>query len=1000
MISSQHGRRVFVLQVAGLPIRYMSHDLDLSASNLAQNIATGIAYQNVTGLASVGALSGSVDPAGGIASYQGVSVTLASRGARGDSADPHVVFGRCGARSQVARAKLTSGITYAQDPAILAYVDRSLVGLITAPALVHIGAETFRCALVNTGTLVLSQRAVGGSQRQAHEIALGGTNKPEVTAEITTFRGRRASLWAAHQYPDGGLSDFVQVVNGFIDNSPQVEEAGEVSFSVLPFVSLAASSSAVTSTSTALLQGFHYFSNVKNQLEWAWSIDSAFPIRIVSVSVSGTVTTLTTDTDIEGIVSRVFDLTRPSLADGFSRAHPRFPTFTISIIGDSFEPLGIVGNTITLDNSIYDFNFFASPLYWTLRFATYPEIKRVTLGLNELKEYPQCINDALTANVPTSSQGVLGAWARWALNGKNISTTPVEDLSPFNVSLLMWSGRSALIDSSYNEARFWTDQSVYTALQDRYRFAYPIESTDGAVVDPSRPGPQQLKVYELESRGRTTGSSFNLGAVALAWYALTEKVILVEGSLGLPNADIGEEFSVEVQFHDRLSGDSHRQWLIVTHQTEAVFNGDAVGYLLHLKVGQNLDQVRSFGDWEGQERCQISIAVRYLYLRPGELLLRLIESGGGGQKNGTYDQFRIGLGVSSSNVDEASFLAYDSTSLFTLSGSLPSEDANLHDVIEGLLRMMGCALVMARDPSSGLSKVTLQPIGAENARLLTATINESDWIADPPPRWSTVEDIVTQVTFHYEWDEQEKKYTASRSFVNQEAINRYGGELKKIDIEVQGLTAQMVGGGAGNSFGFFLPCVSRLFNTLSNPAREWVGGIGTGASMSIDVGSYVGVTSKHLKGYDDGFGVTNGIGFVKAIHQDLMGEGCQLEMIALGLRPVCWNASARVTAIPSSSSVTIASAQFSDDDASYFAAGDVVDYLPQADEDNAITGLTILSVVGQTITFTTNHGISASGGTLEPTTYASASATHKADAFLASNDALPVLGSDSAQEYA
>ena len=131
-----------------------------------------------------------------------------------------------------------------------------------------------------------------------------------------------------------------------------------------------------------------------------------------------------------------------------------------------------------------------------------------------------------------------------------------------------------------------------------------------------------------------------------------------------------------------------------------------------------------------------------------------------------------------------------------------------------------------------------------------------------------------------------------------------------------------------------------------------------------------------------------------------MGEGCQLEMMALGLRPVCWNATARVTATPTSSSVTIAAAQFSQDDAIYFAAGDVVDYLPEGNEDGALTGLTILSVVGQTITFTANHGISASGGTLEPTTYASASATHKADAFMASNDALPVLGSDSAQEYA
>ena len=107
MIDSQHGRRVFVLQIAGLKTRYMSHDLDLSGTNLDQNIVTGIPYENVTGLVSVGALTGSIDPAGGIASYQGVSVTLASRGARGSSTDPHVVFGRCGARSQVVRAKLT-----------------------------------------------------------------------------------------------------------------------------------------------------------------------------------------------------------------------------------------------------------------------------------------------------------------------------------------------------------------------------------------------------------------------------------------------------------------------------------------------------------------------------------------------------------------------------------------------------------------------------------------------------------------------------------------------------------------------------------------------------------------------------------------------------------------------------------------------------------------------------------------------------------------------------
>jgi hypothetical protein len=80
--------------------------------------------------------------------------------------------------------------------------------------------------------------------------------------------------------------------------------------------------------------------------------------------------------------------------------------------------------------------------------------------------------------------------------------------------------------------------------------------------------------------------------------------------------------------------------------------------------------------------------------------------------------------------------------------------------------------------------------------------------------------------------------------------------------------------------------------------------------------------------------------------------------------------------------------------------------LPEGDEDNAITGLghTGESFFDQIITrefFTSAHGITSAGGTIEPTIYTSASASHKADAYLASNTSPPVLGSSTeAQEYA
>jgi len=1001
MISSQHGRRVFVLQVAGLRVRYMSHDLDLSGSNLDQNIATGVSYQNVTGLVSVGSFSGSIDPAGGIASYQGVSVTLASRGARGASTDPHVVFGRCGSRSSVTRAKLTQSIKYETNAPILANVDRDLRGQIITPSIVHIGAESFRCSGVTSNKLLIGARAVGGSQRQAHAITLGGTNSPEVTTEITTFRGRRCSLFAAHQYPDGGLSDFVQVVNGFIDNTPQVEEASEVSFSILPLVALASSASAAIGVTTNLLHDYHYFSTTGNHLEWAWRlIGTSRQARITSIDTAVTPNVAYLDVDIAQEINRLFDI---SLPHGDSGVHPRFPRLGIIGFNRSFLPISVTSNAPSPGCSI-QFDSASTNLYMGdyLEIRPQVEIKRIKIAEETLVQWTQAINSQLQLTLSTT-QGVDGQWGRWALDGSDVVAVQNADPTPFSTQMLMWSAREKVEPI---DGRYWTAAAGYPALDDYMRLNYPIQLTEQATLDigragaSNRNGTQVLLESTLGRTGRTRSSRIPLGGVALAWYQVVEPLILVEGSIGLPSAPDGNDYDVEVKYFNRVAGEMQKQWFKATHETTASFQGDAIGVYIHLSRNVYLNDNNSFGDWQGQERCLISRGARYDQIRPGELLLRLLESGGGFEVNGDYDLFPIGLGIPSSEIDEASFIAYDSTALFNLSGDLSSEGTDLEEQISGVLKMMGCALIMHRDETTGSSLLRLQPLGAENRRFLDATITEADWIADPPPRWSIFEDIVTQVVYQFDWDEVEEKYRASRTFTNQEAVNRYGGELKKIGISVRGLRLRDIGEGAGDSFGFFLPTSARLFNLFSNPAREWVGNIGTGASMFLDVGSYVDVTSKHLKGYDDSFGVTNGIGFVKAIHQDLMGEGCQLEMISLGISPVCWNASALVTATPTSSSVTIASAQFSEDDASYFAAGDVVDYLPEGNEDGALTGLTILSVVGQTITFTTNHGISASGGTLEPTTYASASATHKADAFMASNDALPVLGSDSAQEYA
>jgi hypothetical protein len=260
-ITDDRAKRVFVLEVAGLPTRFTSHPVDPSTSNMDSEIADGISYVNRASIVDVGAFSGSIDPSGGIAQYSSLSVTLASDRARGDEHDPAVIFGRCGARSSdVFHAQLVGSVPYEDDTGIIRIaVDAR--GQLTYPCMMHMGAESFLISSLSqtTGrTFSFSARAVGGSQRQDHRQSDWGSNVPEISSAITTFRGRRARLWIGQQYAGGGFSDFVEVINGFIESSPIVEQGGEVTISLLPLSALIDNTIADKARrSTKLVQNFH-----------------------------------------------------------------------------------------------------------------------------------------------------------------------------------------------------------------------------------------------------------------------------------------------------------------------------------------------------------------------------------------------------------------------------------------------------------------------------------------------------------------------------------------------------------------------------------------------------------------------------------------------------------------------------------------------------------------------------------------------------------------------
>jgi len=1003
-ITLDQGRRVFALEIAGLEYRY--HSINPPAStNLNANLTTGFPYTDIEAIVAVGAFNSEIDPSGGVAQYSALSIELSIL-KDGLSSDPGIVFGRVGKRSEgVNRANLEESITFDSLPQTI-NIDKDLTS-ITAPALMHIGSETFKVSAFTSASMTISERAIADTPYQSHVLSLQGTSVPIVEDKITIFRGRRCKLFVASQDSDGNVGDYSCIINGFIESSPYVENGDTVSLSVIPLTALLDTKLTDSKEgSTFLLQNYHYYSNINsNVFEYgsAWNRRFAFKIWDVTVQ-SPTVSRCQITNGIS--LADVFDKDLPNgTEDNVTMFHPRFPLLQHEDAVLYPIAYGFSSNVqyIDVDHSIpgsAQYPQLAAIVAGDGRWRIKPrgEIKRYQLGSNEVKRWPDVINEILDSDGPSSHTGIDGANHLIRINNQFLIASSLADQRPGHEGQVhLWYSSMWPVTSPKYDYAYWPSEEIEIRgrLSNERRVFYPLDYwMDGS--KPNYAGESSLvKVVELPE-GKTTSTSIPV-KIAKAYKQANERFILVEDSLGLPSSfTAGVTFGIEVETFDYYEERQKVLTFEATHQSQVTFDSVNVGYLIHLSSNRENALNGHFGDWGSEERTVVKRGLLSFYVTPGEFMLKLLQSGGGGN-NGSYDDLGVGLSIHQDNIDVDSFLRNGSATVAALQRGFSVDDFDPRDFFDSLLRMLGCILIMKRS-SAGIPKITLQPIGTETEDLVSQIISAGDFLADPPPTWSIYEDIVTQVAVEYNWNNDNNEFLNTIIFNNQEAINRYGGEKSKISIELYGVQTEDIGEGTGDPYNYFLPVASRIFNIMSNPMRLWTGSIGTGKSIFLEVGSYVKVTSPHLKSFDDSYGVTNEIGMVRSISQELMSEGCDLEIIKTGIVVVNWNSTMKVTASPTTTTLTVSTNTFSDDDTAFFAAGDVVDFLPFGDEDNAITGLTIQSIAGSTVTFTAAHGVSTLG-TLEPTVYTSASADHKQDAYLAS--AAGVLGSsDDAQEYA
>ena len=593
-------------------------------------------------------------------------------------------------------------------------------------------------------------------------------------------------------------------------------------------------------------------------------------------------------------------------------------------------------------------------------------------------------------------------------------------------SIIFYSSKRALKRFEYMHGvntpmTIWNDTSIgMYQTENLERLWYPLDVWSEDLPFPQDPLIQEGTLFHNRAEffeefaapvSENQSQEQPINGIAKAYYQNGESRILVKDNLGLPTSPTdGVSYDIEVSYYDRNRDQEAFQTFPVTHQSTATYSSTDIGFFLHIQEPFVSSIRRSFGDWEGYEPTKIYLTTRINFQTPGQAILQILQSGGGDSINGDYDKSSIGLNIDEAEIDVQSFLQYESIPNLMINLDLRGEGSDLRSALTPLLQAMGAVLVMRRN-RDGRSKIALQPLGMDQTSAAAITIAQGDWLTDDPPTWDTYEDIVSQVEVNFDYDVSEQKLRTKRIFNNQEAINRYGGEKSKITLDLFGVSSTQIGSTGGDSFSFFLPVVSRIFNLLSNPLRLWRGSIGTGQSALIDIGRYALVSSDRLKAYGPEYGVTDGVGLIRSIRQELMSEGCELEILSTGTRTTGWNDSALVLAVPSTTTVTIDQDVFSKTDilgntvkdSEFFKADDVVDYVLEGDHDSSITGLTIQSVVDNgttaTITFTGTHGIVAGGGTLEPTVYTSAVADQKIDAYI--SNASGILGaSDDGKELA
>lgn len=944
------GRRVFGLMIQGCFNRYYYGASPFPNSIQQERDLYFVDYDYIVNLSSYTA---EIEPSGGIAKYSPITVTLATDRMRGTTDDPHVIFGRSARSKTVWSGQLVSNISRIDNtPSIFVDSEPRLANgdAIAVPHMFYIGAESFYVdSIIDRSDLGVGVYELTTLERygfrQEHTILLDGVDTPRVTSEIVGWRGRQADIWAGFLNDNGTVTDQRIIFRGIIERSPEFGDSSSVSLSIVPIVAMLDNKISGKGTINRFSRGGHYFDNTRkifyftNLLTYNPDGDGerSFYNGSKGFVLNATAGYLTNQQIIERI--NEFGELGGNNDAGFTRDN--YPKFSL-IYSNGYYKLRIGHLAGTIDvgtNAKYYLRGMTFHPHWRLE-KTIAALFNFGSGVGlQVDRHTMLTGMTFTPEYPDFF-GTID-------EQKDIFTG-------FDFS----DGAETLLTLDFSE-------------------------------EPYPEGSFTLSAYEQKCAGAATAyTNYNVKGLAEAYYLQGEDYILLEQTMDLPIDDPSQHsYTIQIKRGDEI------YHIKATHQVS-----DEYGFRIYLdKTDPQTAKLPSIYEYVGEDRWEFTKGLAISQTNTSDVILQILMSGGGELINGAYDVNSIGCNLPAEYIDIRGIENLSTSSNITQwEFNIPTDDLTVRDVIEPMLKAMGCALVMKRKKVTGfeLPKISIIPIGHENELDVDDYVTDSDLLSDPIPTWNNYEDIVTQFIFKYN---HQKANPDEVIFNNYDAINRLAGETAKMELDLYGLTSNIIGGVRRTEiYPFLRPTIGRLFRLYGEPIRVWNFSVGSGKALDLDIGGAIAVTSEFLKGYDDEYGIVNKVGMIRRVNINLIDEGADLEVAHFGLSSPTWNASLKVNSIVDTTTVSVEPALYSEDDISYFAVEDTV-VIYNLYNNDLKGSLTIQSINGTNITFTTTHGAINSNYVIVPANYNTASTNHKARAYI--GDLNNYLGSNNVEGF-